>query len=50
VAISISPTDRAEPVTWKTTIPAAREVSALPAVETSCAVQSSVKLRFRKTA
>ena len=50
VAISISPTKATEPVTRYTRIPAASEVSALPAVETSWAVHSRVKLRLRNTA
>ncbi len=50
VAMSISPTLSAEPVSRKTRMPAASSVSALPAVETSWAVHSSVKSRLRKTA
>src|SRR6266571_9148778 len=50
VAISINPTERAEPVMRKMRMPADSDVRALPAVETSWALHSSVKLRLRKIA
>src|SRR4029079_9021925 len=50
VAMSVSPTASAEFVSWNTRMPAARSVSAEPAVDTNCASHSSVKSRLRKTA
>ena len=50
VTISVSPTLRAEWVTWNTKIAAARSVRDEPIVETSWAVHSSAKRRFRNTA
>ena len=50
VAAAINPTLRAEFVRWKIRIPAPAISSASPIVDTNWPVQSSVKLRRRKTA
>src|SRR6186997_1113239 len=50
VTISVRPTASVDSVTRQTKMPAARSVSAEPAVETSWASHSRVKSRFRKTA